>query len=109
MPFYKIPPIGFKFPKGVGYMLQKIRELDPEIIIADGFDDCLIGITVVDGEWVALYNAFSIVSKLAQEMDWDEALDYFEYNILGAYVGPKTPEYVWVEDDETSEDGFGVH
>lgn len=90
-------------------MLQKIRELDPQILLADGFDDCLLGVTVVDDEWVALYNAYAIVLKLSQDMDWDDALDYFEYNILGAYVGPKTPEYVWIEDDEAPEDGFGIH
>ena len=29
------------------------------------------------------------------EMD---AIEYFEYNIQGAYVGPMTPVFVWDED-----------
>ena len=90
-------------------MLQKIEALDPEILLADGYDDCLLGVTVKDGEWVALYNGYAIVAKLAEEIGWDEALDYAEFNIFGAYFGPRTPEYVWVEDDETTEDGIGVY
>jgi hypothetical protein len=30
-------------------------------------------------------------------MDGDEAREYLDFNVLGAYVGPGTP--VWVEDE----------
>lgn len=30
------------------------------------------------------------------KMSYDEALEYFEFNVLGAYMGEKTP--IWVEE-----------
>lgn len=78
-------------------MLQKLIELDPEIVLADGFDDCLLGVTLRDDQWVALYSATKIINKL--DLDWEEAVEYFEFNIAGAYVGPRTPKFVWTEDE----------
>ena len=31
-------------------------------------------------------------------MDADEAREYIEFNIEGAYMGPDTPILVWMED-----------
>jgi len=32
------------------------------------------------------------------EMSMEDAMDYFSYNVAGAYVGEMTPMYVWTED-----------
>jgi len=76
-------------------MIDKIKLIDPTILIADGYDDCIIGLTFRDDELVALYSADRILEKLAQDMTDIEALEYFEYNIEGAYMGVKTPKYIW--------------
>ena len=46
---------------------------------------------------VAVYSADCIVEKLVERdlMTHDDAYDYFYYNIEGAYVGDKTPIYIW--------------
>jgi hypothetical protein len=31
-------------------------------------------------------------------MEADEAREYIEFNVEGAYVGDETPVYVWTED-----------
>jgi hypothetical protein len=80
-------------------MIDKIKLIDPTILIADGYDDCIIGLTFRDDELVALYSANRIVEKLAQDMTDIEALEYFEYNIEGAYMGVKTPKYIWGDYD----------
>lgn len=80
-------------------MLDKIKLIDPTILIADGYDDCIIGLTFRDDELVALYSAERILGKLAQDMTDIEALEYFEYNIEGAYMGVKTPKYIWGDYD----------
>jgi hypothetical protein len=38
------------------------------------------------------------IEILKKDMDEEDAIDYFEYNVCGAYVGEKTP--IWCEDVE---------
>jgi len=80
------------------------------MIKADGFDDCIIGFAEVwDGnERVSriVYNASSMFQKLMAEdgMSSEEAQEYFDYNIDGAYVGKETPIYMWPGDNELVEE-----
>lgn len=69
-------------------------EFDDEMLFADGFDDCIIGVT--SGiEQVVVYDKDLMIDELAsQGMDVDEAIEYLEYNTWGAYVGEKTPIYI---------------
>ena len=59
---------------------------------ADGFDDCIVGI---DTKSRLIYNADKIVDNLAKDMTREEALEYFYYNIDGAYVGEYTPVFMF--------------
>lgn len=64
-----------------------------ELLFADGFDDCIIGITF-EGDNV-IYNVGSVIAKLQEQgMTKLEAYKYFEFNMLGTYVGEHTP--LWV-------------
>ena len=64
----------------------------------DGFDECIIGITQLYGKDtpVVVYDAMEMIEVLVDEHDMsrDEAVEYFEYNISGAYLGEHTPLYV---------------
>ena len=59
---------------------------------ADGYDDCIVG---VDTKSRLIYNADKIVDRLTEEMTREEALEFFYYNIEGAYVGEYTPIYAF--------------
>ena len=67
-----------------------------ECLLADGFEDALIGIT--EGmNAVAVYDYESCVHILTeQDMSYDEAVEYMDFNVTGAYVGEKTPVFVRV-------------
>lgn len=68
-----------------------------KILLADGFDNCLIGFTSNQGgNPVAVYDKWKMIKQLAKDMNSHdgEALEYFDYNIEGAYVGEFTPIYV---------------
>ena len=82
-------------------MIDKIKKLDPTILVADGFDDCIIGLTFRDDELVALYSVELIIDTLCGEHDMnrEDACQYFDYNIAGAYMGVKTPKYIWGDYD----------
>ena len=67
----------------------------------DGFDECVIGTaniwrdqTTVE---VLVYNVEAMLEILhmRDNMDQDEAIEYFLYNIEGAYIGIDTPVLVY--------------
>ena len=72
---------------------------------ADGFDEAIIGTAMVAGNEVIAYSAEKCIEVLiAQGMSDEEALEYFEFNVSGAYVGPETPVYVYEMDKELVDD-----
>ena len=78
-------------------MLDRIigQYQDEEILIADGFDDAVIGID--EKSMRLIYSVEKCIEILMKQgMDMTEAIEYFEYNVSGSYVGEKTP--IWCED-----------
>jgi hypothetical protein len=78
-------------------MLEIIIEnyQDEEILKADGFDNAVIGIDT--NSMRLIYSVQKCIEVLIEEgMDEIDAVEYFEYNVLGAYVGEKTP--IWCND-----------
>lgn len=82
-------------------MLNEIIETYPdyEFLIADGFDHCIIGYDYGMGDPIRLiYSVKKILETLVEEgMDEMDAIEHFEYNMRGGYVGEKTP--IWCQDD----------
>jgi len=70
---------------------------DEEILKADGFDDAVIGIEL--GTMRLIYSVKKCLEILMvdDEMSVEDAMEYFEYNVRGSYVGEKTP--IWCEDN----------
>lgn len=70
----------------------------------DGHDNAILGPAFIWRDQthvsVLVYDAETIRSNLMQKdgMDMEEAREYIEYNIEGAYMGPHTPVLVWSDD-----------
>jgi hypothetical protein len=63
---------------------------DESFMIADGFDDAIIGICEVTNR--VIYSKQRIIEILIEEgMEHEDALDHFGFNISGSYVGEMTP------------------
>ena len=75
-------------------MKNLLEKIDPDLLYADGFDDCILGMTFRDNTPVVLYSSSRIIQSLSKDMPEEEAVEYFEFNINGAYVGERTPMYV---------------
>jgi len=70
-------------------------EADLLFLSEEEFDDAIIGVCQrIGNETVVAYDATKIVEILSRSMSEDEAYEYFEFNILGAYVGERTPAFI---------------
>ena len=74
-------------------MKNKLIKLDPELLFADGYDDCIIGLTFRTDVPVVIYSADKMIDKLANNMSYEEAQEFFDFNIEGAYMAERTPMY----------------
>ncbi len=66
--------------------------LDP----AEDFDRCILGVVHRCGfEPVVCYDQEAVIDALMLGgMDREEAEEWFSFNTVGAYVGPKTPMFL---------------
>ena len=79
---------------------------DPKTLLADGFEEALMGYGTRFTHGVAVYSKRKCLEVLVErdEMSRDEALEYFDFNVSGAYVGENTP--VFLEDEEYDDPDF---
>lgn len=65
------------------------------VTLADGLDDAFLGITD-EPTPRAVYSRRRIIEILMNrdKMDFDEATEYYVYNIHGSYIGDQTPIYI---------------
>ena len=70
---------------------------DHTFTIMDGYDDCVMGVVSRCGmEPVILYDVEKVIEKnMSFDMTYLEALEYFEFNQAGSYVGPETPMFFY--------------
>jgi hypothetical protein len=78
--------------------LEEILEQfeDVELLKADGFDDAVIGIELKNYRLVYDINKMIETLMVRDEMSEDEAIEYIEFNVIGAYVGEQTPLYIQI-------------
>tara|TARA_Y100000401_G_scaffold116448_1_gene122233 strand:- start:1386 stop:1649 length:264 start_codon:yes stop_codon:yes gene_type:complete len=69
---------------------------EEEILMANGFDEAVIGID--DKTMRLIYSVTKCIEILMVEMEMDieEAVEFFEFNVKGSELGDKTP--IWCED-----------
>ena len=79
--------------------IKKILDIYPneKLIKADGFDDCIIGVSHRYGEpFILAYDEEKVIKKLMKrdKMTRQDALEFYTYNIIGSWVGKKTPVFI---------------
>jgi len=74
----------------------KINEEYPDLLKADGFDDAILGVVERIGTQAICYDQDKVIDILIERdgMTYEEAIEYFEYNIAGAWVGESTPFFL---------------
>lgn len=87
--------------------LQQIKDIlaehNSEALLADGFEDALIGVAdVFNRPPLAVYNRDKCLDILMNRdgMTDEEAEEFFTYNVSGSWVGEHTPIYVTLWDKD---------
>ncbi len=69
---------------------------ESQYLTADGYDSAILGVD--DTTDRVIYSVRGVLQILqAQGMDEEEALEFFNFNVEGSYVGEKTP--IWCHDE----------
>ena len=77
-------------------MKEYLSELNPDMLTVDGFDDAIIGYAERCGmPTICAYDVDKCIEVLMKDgCSYEEAMEYFDYNILGAYMGENTPIFI---------------
>jgi hypothetical protein len=78
-------------------MINKITEIysTERFLIADGFDEAIIGLD--ENSMRLIYSVSKCLNILERDMSEDDAIEFFNFNVSGSYVGEKTP--IWCYDN----------
>ena len=83
---------------------QKPMWLHDRMLKAEGFDDAVVGIGYRCGQdHILVYDVEKCINILMTQdgMSLDDAREFFEFNVAGAWVGPGTP--MWLYPDKLSD------
>lgn len=80
----------------IDHYIKKTMGEDEKILLADGLERAFMGIGRQFQYPVAIYSYRKTIKILMADhkMDREEAEEYFQYNIAGAFVGDQTPVFL---------------
>ena len=76
-----------------------------DVLYADDLDYALIGHTLTGEHMLAVYDYWRCVEWFEQttDMSYQEAIEWVDFNVTGAFVGPQTPIFIETIDDSEEE------
>jgi hypothetical protein len=80
-------------------LIDELAELNPDALLADGFEAALIGYTNINPVRAVYDTEKCLLILVEQGMTVDEAFEYLGFNVFGAYVGENGPLFVTVRND----------
>lgn len=67
---------------------------DEEFLLADGLEEAFVGVDIQTMK--TMYDSLKVIDILMKDsVTYEDALDHFYTNIFGAYVGEKTPIFLY--------------
>ena len=73
----------------------KLELEEEEILLADGFDEALLGLDMISKRVIYDSNKMIQILIKTEGMTLNDAIEYLEYNTWNAYVGDKTPIFLY--------------
>lgn len=67
---------------------------DEELLFADGFDSAIIGVDIVTNR-IVYSHGLMMETLVLEGMTQEDAMEHLDFNVLFAYVGERTPIYIY--------------
>ena len=96
MPIVQAPKLWYLGPMNRADINDLYGDDEPNILFAEGFDEAIAGV-VWDGERTRVVYDTELILELLMgrsEMTYEEAVEYFDFNIAGSHMGEYTPFYL---------------
>ena len=75
--------------------MDRLAEEYPDLMRMDGFDDAILGVVERIGLQTVCYDLNKVISMLMEQgMDEQDAWDWYQFNMVGAWVGEATPVFL---------------
>ena len=71
------------------------------MLLAEGLEKAFLGTGRQFNKEIAVYNYNKCIEILAEDMGYEDAVEYFEYNVVGAYVVEETPIFLEMNNEPT--------
>lgn len=84
----------------ISELQDMLLDENPEALFADGFEGAILGFTQrMNQKPVVAYSVDKIIETLVERdgMTHEEAIEYFDFNIGGGWVGEGTP--MWIRNE----------
>tara|TARA_Y100000593_G_scaffold46083_1_gene87587 strand:+ start:133 stop:399 length:267 start_codon:yes stop_codon:yes gene_type:complete len=65
-----------------------------EVIFAEGYEEAIIGVARQHQRFFVVYDYRKVIEILQRDMTPEQAVDFFEKNMVGAWLGKATPAYL---------------
>jgi hypothetical protein len=91
----------------VGIRERLVSDYDIDFLFADGFDNCIVGVSVGCYSGRVVYDLQKTIESCVGKdgMTYQEAVEWIEFNTISAYVGEHTPIFIEILDSTGEEDG----
>ena len=77
------------------HILESEEAIYEGVVLCDGMEEAFLGIGVqFSNSPIAVYDREKCIEILAKDMTYEEAEEYFEFNVIGAWVGEQTPMFL---------------
>lgn len=73
---------------------EYLDTIEESAMLCDGFDEALIGFSQrINEPLLAVYSYEKMLDVLIERdgLEYDDAVEYLDFNVLGAWIGPQTP------------------
>ena len=82
---------------------EELADINPEALLVDGLNEAVIGFGhQFTSAPVAIYDYDKCIEIFMRDIGWDheEAMEWMQFNVIGAYMGTGTPIFMTKFEEE---------
>ncbi len=77
------------------YIKERVEGNNDWTMFADGFDEAILGVDSSNERVIYSYKKCLEILMERDNMSNDEAIEFFAFNVIGSFIGEKTPIYCY--------------